>query len=277
MITKIISYLLIFLFLPLNVSTYGIDLIGSGKREEEIKINIAGIGAIFRSQGITTDGESLYFSSKTTLIKTDMNGLITEKANLSAISKELRENYGIKHIGGISYYNGKLYCGMEDSKKWQSPAIGVFDAQSLEMTDYYIIDSTLVTRGMPWVAVDGSTGLLWCMDHSKSPTKLLAFDTGNDMALIEETPLLGECGKVQGGEFLDGSLFVASNGDEGAIMKIDVLNGDVQKLYDRSLLGGEGEGMTIINRDGESKILALDLGTIFVNSFLREYSLEQTK
>ena len=45
-----------------------------------------------------------------------------------------------------------------------------------------------------------------------------------------------------------------------------------EKLIDRNLTkGSEGEGMTFIERDGKPVLLAIDMGPLFVNAFVREY------
>jgi len=50
-----------------------------------------------------------------------------------------------------------------------------------------------------------------------------------------------------------------------------VRRGEVEKHLDRNLVGGEGEGMTFIEKDGKTVLVAMDMGTIFINAFIREY------
>lgn len=268
--SKIISSLLVVLLLPLYIITGGLDLIGASDRCETAKTNIAGIDAYFRSQGITSDGESYYFSSKTTLIRTELDGRTTIRGNYSAIPDELKE-LGIKHIGGMSWYNGYIYAGMEDSKVWDYPIVGVFDAETLELVKYYIMDPELITRGMPWVCVDPETGYLYCMDHSKKPTMILSYDVNDGMREVGRVPLAEMIPSIQGCEFADGFMYAATNDDTQAIYKVNVATGESEKIINRNLTGGEGEGMTFITRDGKKVLVAMDMGTIFVNTFLREY------
>lgn len=271
-IIKAVSVLLSVLMLPFYALTGAIDLISAGQRNEDMHTNIVGIGAYFRSQGITTDGEYLYFSSKTTLYKTDMSGKYYEGINLNAIPDEL-SGIGIKHIGGISYYNGFIYAGMEDSKVWDHPVVGVFDTQTLELVKYYELDCEVHTRGLPWVTVD-ENGILYAFDHSKTPEKCLGYDVNNEMESVSETALAETVKSVQGGEFYNGRLITATNDDTQAIYAVDVATGAVEKITDRNLTGGsEGEGMTIIQKDGKSYILAFDMGPLFINSNLRWYEI----
>ena len=270
-LTKLISTVLAVIFIPFSVLTGGIDLVTSGGHTDTAKTNIVGLGAIFRSQGMTTDGETFYFSSKTTLIRTKTDAKTVIDADYSAIPDELKE-LGIAHIGGLSCYDGYIYAGLEDSKVWDYPIVGVYDAETLDFVDYYILDCETVTRGLPWVCVDPETGYLYCTDHSKKPTKLLVYDTANEMEFVKEIPLSFSVPSIQGAEFHNGILYAATNDETKAIYKINPVNGEVEKHLDRNLLGGEGEGMTFITKEnGETVLVAMDMGTIFINAFVREY------
>lgn len=270
-LTKLISTVLAVVFIPFSVLTGGIDLVTSGGHTDTAKTNIVGLGAIFRSQGMTTDGETFYFSSKTTLIRTKTDAKTVIDADYSAIPDELKE-LGIAHIGGLSYYDGYIYAGLEDSKVWDYPIVGVYDAETLDFVNYYILDCETVTRGLPWVCVDAETGYLYCTDHSKKPTKLLVYDTASEMEFVKEIPLSFSVPSIQGAEFHNGILYAATNDETKAIYKINPVSGEVEKHLDRNLLGGEGEGMTFITKEnGETVLVAMDMGTIFINAFVREY------
>ena len=273
-VNKILSLIFAVILIPFSVLTHGIDLISESGRTDTAKTNVVGIGAYFRSQGMTSDGDTLYFSSKTTLIRTEADAKTLVNANYFAIPDELEE-LGIKHIGGLSYYNGFIYAGLEDSKVWDYPIIGVFDAETLELVDYYIMDSEKITRGLPWVCVDSETGYLYCTDHSKNPTVLLVYDVANDMNPVEEIALESSPYAIQGAEFYGGTLYAATNDDTQAIYKINPANGKVEKYLDRNLTSGsEGEGMTFMKKDGKTVLVAMDMGPLFINAFVREYPFE---
>lgn len=276
-VNKILSVIFAVILIPFSALTHGIDLLSAGERTDSAKTNVVGIGAYFRSQGITTDGETLYFSSKTTLIRTEDDAKTLVNANYFAIPDELKE-LGIKHIGGLSYYNGFVYAGLEDSKVWDYPIVGVFDADTLELVEYYIMDAELITRGLPWICVDAETGYLYCTDHSKNPTKLLVYDTADKMSFVKEVALSESPYAIQGAEFYNGELYAATNDDTQAVYKINPESGNVSKLFDRNLTSGsEGEGMTFLIKDGNPVIVAMDMGPLFINAFVREYTLEEIK
>lgn len=272
-INKILSIIFAVILIPFSVLTQGIDMISAADRTDSNKTNVVGIGAYFRSQGMATDGETLYFSSKTTLIRTEADATTLVNANYFAIPDELKD-LGIAHIGGMSYYNGYIYAGLEDSKVWDYPIVGIFDAETLELVEYYVLDAEVITRGLPWVAVNPENGLLYCMDHSKQPTKILVYDTANKMEFVEEVMLSEVVPSIQGAEFLDGTLYAATNDETQAIYKINTADGSVEKYLDRNLTAGsEGEGMTFMIKDGKPVIIAMDMGPLFINAFVREYTV----
>ncbi len=269
---RILSFVFAVILIPFSILTHGIDLISAGERTDSEKTNIVGIGAYFHSQGITSDGETLYFSSKTTLIRTEDDAKTLINANYFAIPDELKE-LGIAHIGGLSCYNGFIYAGLEDSKVWNYPIVGVYDAETLELVNYYIMDAEKITRGLPWVCVNPENGYLYCTDHSKNPTKLLVYDTANEMAFVKEVALEESPYAIQGAEFFDGILYAATNDDTQAIYAINPDSGEVDKLFDRNLTAGsEGEGMTFMIKDSNPVLIAMDMGPLFINAFVREYS-----
>lgn len=271
-IKKILSTVFALVLTVLTLTTDSIDRISQSRRTDIMSTNIVGVDAYFHSQGMTTDGQTLFFSSKTTLIRAEDDAKTVIKANYRAIPDELSEKYAIEHIGGISYYNGYIYAGLEDSKQWNYPIVGVYDAGTLNLADYYILDAQQVTRGLPWVCVNPKNGLLYCCDHSKQPTKLLVYDTGDSMRFLKEIPFSETVESIQGAEFFDGFIFAATNDETQAIYKISPDDGIAEKVIDRNLTKfSEGEGMTVMIKDGKPVILAMDMGPLFVNAFVREY------
>ena len=174
----------------------------------------------------------------------------------------------------MSFYNGKIYAGLEDSKVWDYPIVGVFDAVTLELVEYYIMDADLITRGLPWVCVNPENGYLYCTDHSKQPTKILVYDTANKMEFVQEVALSEMVPSIQGAEFLDGTLYAATNDETQSIYKINPSTGVAEKYLNRNLIkGSEGEGMTFMVKDGKPVLIAMDMGPLFINAFVREYTV----
>lgn len=261
----------------LSVLTLGIDALSAGKRHPEVsKDNILLIGAAERSQGITTDGKYYYFSSKWGLTKSELDGKTRVKSNPLAIPKKLKDEYGLAHIGGISYSKADncIYAGLEDSKVWEYPVVAVYDADTLKFTGrYYILDKALHTRGLPWVAVDNDRGLLITLDHSKKANELIFYDIADNMKYVGSVKLSETVRSIQGAEMYGGMLYAATNDDTQAVYKIDPKSGDVSKYFDRNLTkGSEGEGITVLETADGAVFHAIDMGPLFINAFIRHYA-----
>ena len=85
------------------------------------------------------------------LTKSELDGKTRVKSNPLAIPKKLKDEYGLAHIGGISYSKADncIYAGLEDSKVWKYPVVAVYDADTLKFTGrYYVLDNTRHTRGL---------------------------------------------------------------------------------------------------------------------------------
>lgn len=261
----------------LSALTLGIDALSAGKRHPEVsKDNVLLIGAAERSQGITTDGKYYYFSSKWGLTKSELDGKTRVKSNPLAIPKKLKDEYGLAHIGGISYSKADncIYAGLEDSKVWEYPVVAVYDADTLKFTGrYYILDKALHTRGLPWVAVDNDRGLLITLDHSKKANELIFYDIADNMKYVGSVKLSETVRSIQGAEMYGGMLYAATNDDTQAVYKIDPKSGNVSKYFDRNLTkGSEGEGITVLETADGAVFHAIDMGPLFINAFIRHYA-----
>lgn len=239
---------------------------------------VVGLESLERAQGVTTDGEYWYFSGKTSLVKIGFDNQTVYAYNYKALDGELSENYNSKHIGGISYYNGYIYASLEDSKQWQHPVIALYDAETLEYTGIcHEVSSEILTRGIPWVAVDAENGFIYA-SHSKTVEEIHCFDL-DTFEYVKSFAISDPIDAIQGGEVYNGKLYVGTNDSTRAVYTIDVKSGKVEKLFDRIMyqpklidnFGGEGEDLTVYPMEDGTLIHALDIGALFIDSNLRHY------
>lgn len=239
---------------------------------------VVGLESLERAQGVTTDGEYWYFSGKTSLVKIGFDNQTVYAYNYKALDGELSENYNSKHIGGISYYNGYIYASLEDSKQWQHPVIALYDAETLEYTGIcHDVSSEILTRGIPWVAVDAENGFIYA-SHSKTVEEIHCFDL-DTFEYVKSFAVSDPMDAIQGGEVYKGKLYVGTNDSTRAVYTIDVKSGKVEKLFDRIMyqpklidnFGGEGEDLTVYPMEDGTLIHALDIGALFIDSNLRHY------
>jgi len=222
--------------------------------------------AIVHAQGVTTDGENFYFGWNFGVTKTDLTGKNIVKINLLPLALLLK---GVDHIGGISYYDGKIYCAMEDSKVFENLYIGVYDAKTLRLIKYKAVPLENHEFGIPWCAVDRDTGLLYSARRDNF-TALNIYDA-ESLALTDTLGLDAPVPKIQGGEVHDGVLYVADGREGQAIFAINLATGQVQKLFDRFVPNGKGQGMTILPMENGAFFHVLDEDSPRLSIHLRSY------
>ena len=241
--------------------------------------------ALMMGQGITTDGEYFYTSGAiagvgvTVLAKftvEDME-LVCSKLNPLPDVCEDRKN---DHIGGISWYDGKIYASVEGPDEG-FPCIVVFDAETLECTgEVYDLSYEIYDDGVPWCAVDKETGYLYASKWSDAET-VYCYDVNNGMTLVKEIPLtgLGVIDRIQGGEFYDGALYLSNDvkdkGDLKNILKLDVETGEVSLFAERNVGGDnvEAEGLTFLETEDGAVMHVLDYNKL-IGVFVHHYEVE---
>jgi outer membrane protein assembly factor BamB len=228
--------------------------------------------ALTRGQGVTTDGQYFYFSGNLFLNKTDMQTNKTLVKNVMAIPPQLLL-LGDNHIGGISYYDGKIYAPIEDGSAYQHPYIAIFDAATLKFTGkYYAMPLELHDAGIPWCIVDGPRGYLYTMEWSNA-TVLNVFNL-NDMSLVKTVPLSMPLDRIQGGGIYDGNLYLSMDVGSKSVYKLNPVTGAASLLFKCNLSPDvEAESMTVLSTDKGPLFCVMGIGPKRINMVLREYKL----
>lgn len=242
--------------------------------------------ALLMGQGITTDGEYYYTSGAlaavdiTALAKFTFEDMEIVKSRVNPLPKECSKR-GNDHIGGISYYNGKIYASVEDSDEYIYPCIVVFDCETLEATgEVYELPKEQYDDGVPWCAVDRETGYLYASKWNDIKT-IYAYDINNGMALVKEIPLTGidTIHRIQGGEFYNGTLYLSNDCKDKENIKniysVDVNTGEVAVAAERDVGGDnvEAEGLTLWESEDGSVMHVLDYNKV-IGIFVHHYKTE---
>ena len=201
------------------------------------------IDASFMSEGLTTDGSvyytsgSLPFAKYTALAKYDVGTMKRVKYKIFPVNWDLIKK-GYDRIGGISYYNGKLYAAMESVGGKAAPCIAVFSADSLSYETSYDLPASWFPDGIAWVAVDANTGYLYTAAKSDAES-IHAFQINATMAHVVETDLADGAvlTNVNGGDFYKGVLYLSCNthSSRKEIVKVDVKKGVVTPYMTREV------------------------------------------
>lgn len=243
---------------------------------------------IFAGQGIATDGEYLYTSNTvieqlnlTSLAKYvyDGNEMKPVIKKLAPLPNEVVEK-GYDHMGGISVFGGKLYASVEGGKDICA-CIVVFNTSDLTPTgEVYYLPNEYFSEGIPWLAVDGNTGLLYAT-RWKETCDLYVYDTNRNMEFVKIIKLSEPVRRIQGGEFYNGMLYLSGDtlaeGTESCkrILKVDINSGEVSEfaLRDLGIDSTEAEGMTICPASDGSNLHVLDWNKKTLTVYVRHYKV----
>lgn len=212
-----------------------------------------GLVAGQRSQGAATDGASYYFSWRLGFDKTDL-AYNSQKTNALAIPLALSV-LGCNHIGDVDYWNGTLYAPIEDGSAYQHPHIAFYDPATLTAGNTYALPTTLLTKGVPWVAADGPRSSLYVAEWDPTPS-IFVFD----MATVTNTatrPLSTPVGRIQGGKVFEGSLYLSSDNTAKSIYKVNLETGTVMELFNFNQTFEE-EGLVFLARPDGSLLHTLN-------------------
>jgi hypothetical protein len=210
------------------------------------------LDSLYRSQGVATDGRSWFFSARNHLQRTTF-AFEVQAENESPIPQALRA-LGGNHIGDIDVYDGLLYAPVEDGPEHLHPTIVTYSADTLEPTgDVYPISTDLLTKGVPWVAVDGPRRRVYTAEWD--PTlHINVLDLDADLAFVKTIELSSPIGRIQGAKVFGGQMYASSDDDQKTIYKIDLDTGAVLTLFTLGTTGSEVEGLALLSSPGGARM-----------------------
>ncbi|MDR2646605.1 MAG: hypothetical protein LBB67_00535 [Oscillospiraceae bacterium] len=276
--SQILSGLMAFLLWILSVFNPIVGLIAEQFEPEESGVApvsehcFAFTEAVYRYQGIATDGESWYYSWNFGLLKTDLNHKVTAQ-NTVAIPDEYFFQ-GSNHIGGIAVYGNKLYAPLEDGSDYLHTRVLIYDAETLRYTgENYELARDLHVGGVPWIAVDGANDRAYTAEWSNA--SVLNVYRLSDFTLLETLPLSAPIDRVQGAQFYDGTLYCATDiKDSHAVLAVNPETGEVKTVLLRRLDNScEAEGIAVWPMADGSFFHCVETGASRVIVKLRHYAI----
>ena len=239
--------------------------------------------ALLMGQGITTDGEYYYTSGSITafdmqaLAKFTFDDMELVKSNISPLPAVCKDR-GNNHIGGISYYDGKIYASVEGGDECYA-CIVVFDCETLKPTgEVYDLPNELYDDGIPWLAVDRETGLLYASKWTDIEY-IRVYDVNNGMKNVDNIQLSEAIHRIQGGEFYNGTLYLSNDIHDyetyKRILSVDVSTGEVAVAAIRDVGGDnvEAEGLTFWEDENGAVMHVLDYNKI-IGIFVHHYKVD---
>lgn len=239
------------------------------------------LDASYAGQGLTNDGTYYYtsgaisFAKYTALAKYEIDTMKQVKKKVFPVDWDLIKK-GYDHIGGISYYDGKLYAGMASSSDKAEPCIAVFNADSLSYETSFNLPRTWFPDGsIAWVAVNPQTGLLYCC-AGENATTLHEFKIDATMAHVREIDITGAAlENIRGGEFCDGILYLSvdrTNTKIEEVLSVDVETGEAKLAFTRDCgkVENEAHDITVFKAKDGSMFHVADYNGI-LSVYIRSY------
>ncbi len=239
--------------------------------------------ALFMGQGITTDGEYYYTSGSITaldlqaLAKFTFEDMELVESRINPLPDVCKDR-GNDHIGGISFYDGKIYASVEGGDECYACVV-VFDCETLEPTgEVYDLPNELYSDGIPWLAVDKESGLLYASKWTDAEY-IYVYDVNDSMKNVETIELSEPIDRIQGGEFYNGTLYLSNDTEDientKRILSVDVSTGEIEVAALRDVGGNniEAEGLTFFESEDGSVMHVLDYNKL-VGIFVRHYSVD---
>ena len=204
---------------------------------------------LFRSQGVTFDGKQWLFSWQYGLERTKALRVLGQTQYVTTMSRPIAIPAdllaaGSDHIGDIDTWHGKLIAPIEDSAAYLHPRLVLFNPLTLQPTgERYELPHSLLTEGVPWVAVDSATGLAIAAEWNNTSV-LNFFDITHGMALHHQVTLDRVVGRMQGAKVYGGALYASRDDAAKSVIKIDLVTGHVTDLFALHY-SGEMEGIAM--------------------------------
>lgn len=198
-----------------------------------------------RSQGVVSNGTSWFFSWTYGLERTDLAFNVT-KSNTLAIPLAL-SIAGSNHIGDIDLNGNTLWAPIEDGSAYAKPYLVEYDATTLVAGTTHALSNTLLTKGVPWVAVDAARSSLYVAEWD--PTPGIYVYALNGVVYQRTIPIRPALTRIQGAKVFEGSLYANLDDAMKTVFKINLETGTAQALFTMPNASGiENEGIAFLAR-----------------------------
>ena len=211
-----------------------------------------------RSQGVTWDGTGWIFSWQGGISRTD-DAFTTTAAGTLPVQEVLANPPTVNpvdqhndaagdHIGDIDVHNGLVYVPVEEggvnaqvirvnNPDYQRAYIALFDAKTMQYTNtLYPLPLALQAAGVPWVAVDPTSGAVYTAEWDMLHDRLNVFDSTMRFQRFLNLEYPASFGKgfhlnrVQGAKVTGTTMYATRNDDKQTVFSIDLLTGAVARV-----------------------------------------------
>jgi hypothetical protein len=189
-------------------------------------------------QGLARDGDTWLFTTNNAIYRT-VSGFAETQSLLPAIPEALAAE-GYNHVGDGDVVDGVLWVPLErDDKESGQQVTARYDAETLAFVDSFPV----AQHHNSFVTIDDD-GVVWSTDQF-SDDHLVRYRVDGTTAVPEEPLQLDRTiDRIQGADFADGAIWLATDDAQNGIYRVDIETGKVTALGSMGHAPeGEGEGM----------------------------------
>jgi hypothetical protein len=195
----------------------------------------AAVGAAYRPGVARAEGGWLFSTNQALYVTEDVT-LERVVENTAAIPPDLMAQ-GFDHIGDADIADGVLYAPLEQGDYTRLRQLMLeYDPATLE----FVRAAEVAQAHNSWVSVDD--GVAYSMSDFDGDDVLLRYDA-DSWATLEPLALSEAVARVQGGDVLDGFLWLSTDDPVDGIYRVDLTTGQVDRVGALSHPDGEGEGI----------------------------------
>ncbi|MGW1842918.1 hypothetical protein [Streptomyces sp. NPDC001966] len=248
-----------------------------------------GFNALERGQGVATDGTYFYYAGPGGMVKATVANDSEVASSAFPIPWELRGTYGSDHIGDVEYYGGYVIAPIEDGNDYRHPLLALYNASDLSYTGRYVqLPLEQMPGGVPWVAVDAASGLLytapWTQDAVQGTNKLVAYSLndlltlapGSALPVVKTVTLSQPLSRIQGAAMWQGRLYASVDDSAKSVYSIDTVSGGVSYRFHQDVESGdEVQGVAAWDfgsAGGQLHIVHVGSGLNSIFLYLQHYS-----
>jgi hypothetical protein len=214
---------------------------------------------VYRSQGMATDGNTIYFSWQYGLELTGPQfNTILRNSSIDLIPYNITPGIpadllaqGLNHIGDIDYHDGIIYASLDSTDGYMNGHVALYRGDDLTYTGVSFPLTGAASNPKhdlaSWVAVDGLHGLgygkEWQLGNTINVYRL------NDWSFDHVLTMDMALESIQGAKIHGGWLYMSSNNVTRSVYRTNLATGHVEELFTLPAPAGhlEVEGMAIRN------------------------------
>jgi len=194
-------------------------------------------------QGLARSGDGWIFVTNDAIYRTDASFEETD-AQRDAIPADLAAQ-GYDHLGDPDVFDGLIWVPVERADKDSGQQVTArYDEETLEFVDSVVVEQ----HHNAFIGVD-EDGMAYSADEFSDDSVVRYRIADGKVVPQEPLELSQTVERIQGGDVIDGALWLSTDDDHNGVYRVDLETGEVQDLGSAGHIEGEGEGIDATDLD----------------------------